>query len=157
MSESSATRVTKIAELRPNRSGLVVEFKVLKVEKPRTVTGRGDGASHRVSEVLVGDETGCILLTLWDDEIAKAQEGRVLRLVGGRTGFFQGRLRLRLGRGGSLQPCGRDISRVNRQRNLSAARRGGASGQRRREQTRSHPPRRTKGFKWIRIKKEDSH
>lgn len=150
----STLRQTHIADLQPNRRGLVIDFKVLKTEAPRTVTNRSDGSSHRVADVLVGDSTGCVLLTLWDNDITRATVGSVLRMASGQTGFFQGRLRLSLGRGGSLQPSTATISEVNTERNLSVAvhpAQDPSRGRGRRDDDRGPPIRRTKGFKWSRI------
>jgi replication factor A1 len=150
----STQRQTHIADLQPNRRGLVIDFKVLKTEAPRTVTNRSDGSSHRVADVLVGDSTGCVLLTLWDNDIALAQVGSILRMTSGQTGFFQGRLRLSLGRGGALQPSTTSITEVNTERNLSIAvhpAQEASRGRGRPGDDRGPPIRRTKGFKWSRI------
>jgi replication factor A1 len=49
-----------------------VVVKVIGIGEPRSVTSRKDySVVHRVAEALVGDETGCVLLNLWDDQISK--------------------------------------------------------------------------------------
>jgi hypothetical protein len=91
---------------------------------------------------------------LWDNDITRATVGSVLRMSSGQTGFFQGRLRLSLGRGGSLQPSTATISEVNTERNLSVAvhpAQDPSRGRGRRDDDRGPPIRRTKGFKWSRI------
>lgn len=155
----STVRQTKIANLHPNRRGLIVEFKIIKLEAARTVKNRRDGSTHRVADILVGDETGCILLTLWDDNIAQVQEGKVFRITNGQTGLFQERLRLSLGPKGELQPSTVVISEVNTENNLSMVRHAQKDNRRghgRRDSDRSHPVRRRKGFKWTRVEENSS-
>ena len=40
--------------------------RVVELAEPREVSSSSDGGLHRVAEALVGDETGVVLLTLWD-------------------------------------------------------------------------------------------
>jgi replication factor A1 len=42
--------------------------RVVKAEGPRSVSGR-DGMTRRVADALVGDETGSMVMTLWDRNV----------------------------------------------------------------------------------------
>ncbi len=64
---------------------------------------RRDGAAHRVSDALVADETGCIYLTLWDDNITKVNEGDMVSVKNGYINLFRGNMRLNIGRYGTLE------------------------------------------------------
>ena len=103
----------KLANLQPYQRGITFSFKVVKTEAVRKVQSRNDGSNHRVADVLIGDETGVMLLTLWDDDIAKVEEGKSFRVVGGQSGLFQGRMQVSLGRSGKLEPSEQEISEVN--------------------------------------------
>ena len=93
-------------------------MKVVDVGEPRSVSGR-DGLTHRVADVLVGDETGSIVMTLWDRNIELVRPGAVITVRNGFVGTFKGHMRLNLGRGGSLAESDEEIASVNTSNNLS--------------------------------------
>jgi replication factor A1 len=153
----SDTRVQKLANLQPYQRGITINFKVIKTEAVRKVQSRSDGSNHRVADVLIGDETGVMLLTLWDDEISTVENGKAFRIVGGQSSLFQGRLQVSLGRSGKLEPSDQSISEVNTERNLSSKPRNppsDAKGRKRPDSRRDTPVRRTRGFKWSRIERK---
>jgi replication factor A1 len=153
----STTQSLKLASLKPYQKGLTVEFKIMKTQAVRKVRSRNDGSSHQVADVLVGDETGVMLLSLWDDDIAIVEDGKVFKLVGGQTGLFQGRLQLSLGRGGKLELSDATIAEVDTERNHSKTSRSSSrdrQGQNRSTDRRNPPTRRTRGFKWSRIERK---
>jgi replication factor A1 len=88
----------------------------------RNVTGR-DYSVHRVADALVGDETGCVVLTLWDDNIDKITEEATLQITNGYVNLFRGNMRLNIGRYGSFQLLEETpITEVNTENNLSEKR-----------------------------------
>lgn len=107
----------KVRELSPRRRADVT-VKVVNVGEPRTVTGR-DGSTHRVSDVLVGDETGSIIMSLWDDDIGKVSAGKTVEIRNGFVAVHRGSMRLTLGREGQMQDSSFQIGEVNTQNNLS--------------------------------------
>lgn len=152
----AAVRQTKIATLQPNRRGLVVEFKLLKIKEVRTVKSRRDGSTHRVADILIGDESGSIILTLWDEAIERIEEGKVFRLMGGKTTLFQGRLQLGLNPSGKIEISTTEIPTVDTTNNLSQAHQANPRGHKRSDRRSSDQRpqiRRTKGFYWTRIKR----
>jgi replication factor A1 len=69
---------------------------------------------------LVGDETGCIYLTLWDDNILKINEESSLRITNGYVNLFRGNMRLNIGKYGSFELLEESpITEVNKENNLS--------------------------------------
>jgi ssDNA-binding replication factor A large subunit len=70
--------------------------------EPRKVKTK-DGEEHRVVDVHVGDRTGRILLTLWDEKIEQVQDGDLIDIENGYVTSFKGRYRLNIGRYGSLE------------------------------------------------------
>ena len=152
----SSTQVKKLAKLQPYQRGITSVFTVVKTEGVRQVRSRSDGSNHRVADVLVGDETGVMILTLWDDDISLVEEGKTFQLVGGQTTLFQGRLRLSLGRSGKLQASTTPIAEVKMERNLSDTPRSAPRDRKnpgKPTDKRGQPIRRTRGFKWARSKK----
>jgi replication factor A1 len=78
------------------------------------------GRSEReVSEALVGDETGCVLLTLWEKQIERVKVGDTIEITKGYTTIFRGSLRLNIGRYGKVQKVDKEIDLVNTKNNLS--------------------------------------
>jgi replication factor A1 len=75
---------------------------------------------HRVADALVGDETGCLYLTLWDDHIDQINEGDTLSITNGYVKLFRGTMRLNIGRLGSFKLLKESlVTEVNTENNLS--------------------------------------
>mmetsp|Transcript_12061 Transcript_12061/g.28266 ORF Transcript_12061/g.28266 Transcript_12061/m.28266 type:complete len:120 (-) Transcript_12061:155-514(-) len=113
------SRSTKVADLSLEASGCCVRCRVVAVTVAAQM-GAGEGDAVSCSEVLVGDETGCISMTLVGDQVELLQPGRSFEAENCAVEVFQKSLRLSVGRWGRiaiLQPgltCD-----VNLQNNLS--------------------------------------
>ncbi len=109
-----------VENLRPGLKSVNLKFKCASLNEERQVVSRQSGETNRVTEALVGDSSGSILLTLWNDDIDKVEEGHVYKLSNGYTSVFKGSLRLNVGRYGSLEEVegGEDIE-INNENNLS--------------------------------------
>jgi len=114
--------IVKVEALKPGLRNVNVTVKVVDIGEPRSVTSRKDASVHRVAEALVGDETGCVLLTLWDDQINAFNNGDVVEVKSGYTSLFRSFLRLNIGRYGTAEKVDRDIGEVNTENNLSEKR-----------------------------------
>lgn len=109
----------KIQSLEPQSREVNVSVKVVSKSPVReTVSGR-DGSTHRVADALVGDETGSIYLTLWDDNIDKIKDGESITIKNGYISLFRGSMRLNIGRYGSFEPAKQEIPEANTGNNLS--------------------------------------
>jgi replication factor A1 len=112
---------TKIAKLNPRSRAANVVAKVISKGEVREVTSRKDGSSHRVCDVLVGDETGCIYLSLWNEDIDKVSEGDTISIKNGYVKTFRGKMRLNVGRYGTLEiseePLGVEVNTENNMSN----------------------------------------
>jgi replication factor A1 len=93
--------------------------KVISINPVREVTSRSDDTSHRVTEALVADETGSVLLTLWDDTIDQVNEGDIYDVRNGFVRLFRGSMQLNTGRYGSLTPSEETIDEINLDNNMS--------------------------------------
>lgn len=109
----------KVDALKPSLRNVNLIAKLVKVETPRTVVSRIDRTEHRVTEALVGDETGSVYLTLWDDQIEAYNPDDVLDIKNGYTTLFRGSLRLNIGKYGTVEKVDKEIGEVNTGNNLS--------------------------------------
>ncbi len=105
--------------MKPSLRNVNLTVKIVNIGAPRSVTSRRDFSVHKVAEALVGDETGCAVLNLWDDKIGAFADGDVIEVRNGYTSLFRGFLRLNIGRQGSAEKVDRKIGDVNTKNNLS--------------------------------------
>ncbi len=92
-----------ISELKPRMKHFNLVFKVLEIGPIREVVSRYDKSSHRISDIIVGDHTGTIIIPAWDEMIERFEVGRHYKATNGFTNLFQKHLRLSIGRFGTLQ------------------------------------------------------
>ncbi|MEM2911467.1 MAG: hypothetical protein QXM52_00900 [Candidatus Bathyarchaeia archaeon] len=110
----------KIGELTLTSRAVNVKAKVVSKSEVRSIASGRDGAPHTVCDALIGDETGCIYLTLWDDKIGKVKEGETINIGNGYISLFKGSMRLNIGRYGTLEVAKEALAgEVNTQNNLS--------------------------------------
>lgn len=93
----------KVGDLNTYSRGVNTTVKVVSKTEPREVTSRSDGSAHKVCEALVGDDTGSLYLTLWDEAIDDVVEEQVLKITNGYVNLFRGSMRLNIGRYGSSE------------------------------------------------------
>lgn len=116
-------RRVKVADLKPGLRRLSVLVCVLEIGNTRTIRGR-NGREHVLREALVGDETGCVVCTLWDRHVDALEVGKTYLLHGVSTTLFRQQLRLVVGRGSRVEIAETEIdpSSVNTQLNMSKRR-----------------------------------
>ncbi|UCD46191.1 MAG: hypothetical protein JSV27_08745 [Candidatus Bathyarchaeota archaeon] len=113
--------MTKIGNLNSYSRRIYTVVKVMSKTEEREVTSRRDMSTHRVAEALVGDETGTIYMTLWDDVLNAVEEGMVLNIKDAYINLFRGSMRLNLGRYGSYDVLDEaPFEDVNMDNNLSS-------------------------------------
>jgi replication factor A1 len=117
MSEEEASgEFVKVEKLTPRMRGVNVVVKVVSKSEARTVS---EGA-HTVVDATVGDETGSVILTLWDDSISQIEEGDTAKITNGYVNLFRGNMRLNIGRYGNMEVLEESpIDEVNTENNLS--------------------------------------
>ena len=94
-----------IADLLPGLNAVEMSGAVLEVGSVRTFTKR-DGSVGKVSNITIGDETGRVRVTLWDDmaeNVIDFVSGDVVDIKNGYTRERYERLELHVGSRGSLQ------------------------------------------------------
>jgi replication factor A1 len=92
---------TKIKDLTPNSKRVDVLAKCLEVSEPKEIPGRF-GGSRKVAEATIADETGAIILSLWDDQIGSIDKEDVLQIKNGYVSLVRGHMRLNVGKYGGL-------------------------------------------------------
>ncbi len=110
---------SKVEALNPQSRQVNTTVKVVSKSPSRETVSRTDGSKHYVSDVLVGDETGTIILSLWDDAIEKINEGDTISITNGYISLFRGSMRLNIGKYGKFDPSQKEIPNVNTDNNLS--------------------------------------
>jgi len=111
----------KVGELTPASRAVNVTAKVVSKSEIREIPMGRDGSAHRVCDALVGDLTGSIYLTLWDDNIAKVNENDTLRIENGYVTLFKGNMRLNIGKYGKLDIAKEPLEgEVNTENNVSS-------------------------------------
>jgi replication factor A1 len=118
-STSASAPAVKVSDLGPYSKQVNTTVKVVQKGEARETVSRQDGTTHRVLDALVGDETGTIYMTLWDDNIDKVNEGETVSVKNGYVRPFKGSMRLNIGRYGTLEPAESAVGEVNTQNNLS--------------------------------------
>ena len=137
MNEGEGAELIKVGELNSYSRKVNTIVKVVSMTETREVSSRMDQTTHRVADALVGDDTGSIYLTLWDDAIDQIKEAQILQIKNAYVNLFRGSMRLNLGRYGSYEVAeSAPFEEVNLDNNLSSKqfeermdyRRGGGGG-----------------------------
>lgn len=113
------SKLVEIGSLRPNMRNLDLKFRVVEISEPKEVVSRKDGSTHRVAEAVIGDGSGIVTMTLWDDNI-KFEPGQAYLIRNVFTGFFKNHLRINLGRNSEIEVIEDDIGDINTDNDLSA-------------------------------------
>ena len=116
---SESEELVKVETLTPNSRGVNTIVKVVSKGEIRSVTRR-DYSVRRVADVLVGDETACLYMTLWDDKIDAINEEDTMNITNGYINLFRGNMRINIGKYGSYETVEESpITEVNTENNLS--------------------------------------
>ncbi len=93
----------KISDLSPFDRRLMVKFFVVEKAESREITSKKTNEVHTLADIKVGDDTGTIILTLWDETIDKVTEGQTYQVKNVYVNVFQEHMRLALGKWGTLE------------------------------------------------------
>ncbi|MBN1676938.1 MAG: hypothetical protein JW880_00205, partial [Candidatus Thermoplasmatota archaeon] len=105
------------------------------------------GSSRKVAEATVADDTGAIVLSLWDNQIGSITKDDVLDIKNGYVSLVRGHMRLNVGKYGTLSKAEKTIESPSTEVNMSdkeyeqerrhygggGGRRGGGGGRDRRD------------------------
>ncbi len=101
--------MANVAELTPRSRGVELTVKVVEKLDEREVTARASGRQHKVAEFLVGDDSGSIIMTLWDDDIEKVEVGKTYDVKNAFISTFKNSMRLNTGRYGSIEESSQEV------------------------------------------------
>jgi replication factor A1 len=104
----------KVDELTPRTGRVNMPVKVISLDEPRSMDN-----GTMVCEGLVGDETGTVIMSFWNDEIEVAQNDVVLDLKDARANLVRGHMRLSLGKKGSMKESDATLDTIKQSVNLS--------------------------------------
>ena len=104
----------KVDELTPRTGRVNMPVKVISLDEPRSMDN-----GTMVCEGLVGDETGTVIMSFWNDEIEVAQNDIVLDLKDARANLVRGHMRLSLGKNGSMKVSEAALDSIKQSVNLS--------------------------------------
>jgi replication factor A1 len=93
--------MTKITELEVGQSDITVEGTLIEIAPVRTF--RKFGKPGKVASSILEDDSGQIMLTLWNDDAEKFEEGQKIRIVGGEVRDWRGNPQLNPGREGTIE------------------------------------------------------
>ena len=91
----------KISDVQANQGKIEVTATV--VEKQDVRTFNKFGKEGRVCTAKLQDDSGTILLTLWNDDIEKVGQGDTIKVVNGWCAEFRGERQLSSGKFGSIE------------------------------------------------------
>lgn len=91
-----------IRGLHETARGVDIRVRVITIDNVRTVTTK-NGVQHSVVDVLVGDRTGTISLSLWDEQTNLISEGDLIDIANGYVNKFKGWLKLNIGKYGRME------------------------------------------------------
>ncbi|MFW9990468.1 MAG: single-stranded DNA-binding protein [Candidatus Odinarchaeota archaeon] len=111
--------ILRINELKPFAKRVEVTFKVMNKGDVREIVSKKSGETHYLSDTLVADSTGSIILTLWDRDIDAVEENKVYKLSNSHVIVFQGSMRLSKGRFGEIKEADETIDEINLENNVS--------------------------------------
>ncbi len=104
----------KIDELTPRTGRVNMPVKVLSLEEPRSMDN-----GTVICEGLVGDETGTVIMSFWNDECENVENGMTIDLKDARANLVRGYMRISLGKKGSMTVSKTSLESIKENVNLS--------------------------------------
>jgi len=92
----------KISELKAGTGNASIEAEIVSMEEPREVMGKF-GKRLRVASANLKDDSGEIVLSLWNDDTDKFVQGDKLKITDGWVSEYKGQLRISAGRSGKIE------------------------------------------------------
>ena len=118
-----STDFISINKLNLKNKKVMTIFKVMKViEEPKEVQSKRSNETNRVAVFKVGDETGCINFTVWNEIIDQIVLEQQYKLINGFCSAFKQHLTLNMGRAGEIEklnPEEKNIGEINEENDLS--------------------------------------
>lgn len=117
--ENMEKAMTKVKDLTPQSKQVNVLAKVVGVGEQREITSRF-GEARKLVEATVGDETGTVLLTLWNEQIGQVAKDDTVLVDNGYVSLVRGHIRLNVGKYGAISKTDQAVETVNTSLDVSA-------------------------------------
>lgn len=116
---SEEIKFIKVGELSPNIRDVNLVAKVLELGEVRTVTSRNSGEEHQVMDILIGDDSGIVYFSAWNEQIEKIKNEETYQFRLAKTILFKRNIRLSLGKQGFLEDSKEKVESVEESNNVS--------------------------------------
>lgn len=126
-----AEQLVKVKDLNTDSKHVNLLAKVLSLSEVKEVTSRYSGTTNKVAEAKIGDETGTILLTLWNENIDLVKPDDVIMIKNGYVTVFRRTMRLNVGKYGSIEKSDVQLGNVDTSNDMSEKEVEGGYGGRR--------------------------
>ena len=111
----------KISQLTPESRNVNLIVKVLERSETREFYSQRSRKHLRVCDITVGDESGIIKMTLWNEQVNDFHVGDIVKITNAYTVLFKGHMKLQIGKNGNYKTISREIIRVNLSNDMSEA------------------------------------
>jgi replication factor A1 len=109
----------KVKDLTPDSKNVNTTVKVVSAGEERSIASKF-GGERRLKEFTVGDDTGTVVMTLWEDQVNLANEGDSITIENGYISLVRGNMRLNIGKYGKFLKAKDPVATVNLENNVSA-------------------------------------
>jgi len=103
---------TKVKDLNQGSKKVNVLAKVLSVGEPKQIQTRY-GEAKSVTEAVLGDETGKVTMSLWEEQANLVSPGDTIVVENGYVSFVRDHMRLNVGKYGSIKKSDTELKEVN--------------------------------------------
>jgi replication factor A1 len=110
----------KVRDLKPSTKQVSLVAKVVNIGERRTIDSKF-GEARQLAEATIGDDTGTVILSLWESQIDQVKSGDVLQVNNGYVSIVRGHIRLNVGKYGSFTKSPQTIGEVSTALDISAA------------------------------------
>lgn len=117
---SEEIKFIKINELSPNIRDINLVAKIVELGEVREVTSRNSGEQHQVMDILIGDDSGVVYFSAWNEQIEEIKNEETYQFRSAKTILFQKNIRLSLGKQGTIKDSEEKIEAVEETNNISA-------------------------------------
>ena len=116
--QRAPTQAVKIGDLTPRSKDFNVKAKVLSIAPVKEVPGKF-GDNKRVAEATIGDDTGNVVFSLWNEQIGQINEGESVLIENGYVTLVRGHIRLNVGKFGKMQRIDEEVAADPANKNVS--------------------------------------
>jgi replication factor A1 len=109
---------TKVKDLNQGSKRVTVLAKVLNVGEAKDIQTRY-GEQKKVTEAVLGDETGKVTMSLWNEQVSQVENGDSIVVENGYVSFVRGHMRLNVGKYGAIKKSDSAVDSVNESLDMS--------------------------------------